>query len=220
MKTIKEVAVVEHSKEIIPLVGKAISLEINDDKSLAIASEARSTLKDWAKKVKARKDFHLSPFKEGVKRITDEYKPIENQIEEGLSALDEKMSSYQTALVNKQNAEAEAIANRIGEGKGHLKTETAVKKIAELGSVPSSISTDSGSTSFIATPMFEVIDPLMIFVKEVLDHNKSHKDFVIDHEAFKTYLVVDETAVRKAMKAGIELNGVRYYTEQRPRNSR
>ena len=70
------------------------------------------------------------------------------------------------------------------EGKGNLKLETAVSKIAEIDKPLENISVDSGSLKFREDEAFEIIDKKKVPME---------------------YLVVDEVAFRKAMKAGVKL---------------
>ncbi len=83
--------------------------------------------------------------------------------------------------------------------KGTLKAETAVRKMGDIEKPAEAIATDSGSIKFKTVEKFEVMDVTLLT---------------------KDYLLPNEVAIRKAMLAGIKINGVRYYTEEVPVNSR
>ena len=82
---------------------------------------------------------------------------------------------------------------------GKIGIDKAVDKLAQIDRVDKKVETDSGSTSFVEHQCFEVVD----ITKLPTD-----------------YLLPDEVKIRASMKLGTKLPGVRYYTEQRPRNSR
>jgi hypothetical protein len=215
----------EIQKELVPiektvtLVSKKVAdLVIKDATTMATASEYRSQLKEYAKAIKEKKAEVLDPLNETLKKFKSWFKPVEDKCEANLTIIDNKMVAYQTAKIAKEKAEEAKIVAKMESGK--IDIDKAVDKLATINRVDKKVETDSGSTSFITTQCFEVVDSMMIFVKEIIDHNKAHKDYVIDHEAFNKYFTVNEVAIRSAMKEGIKIPGVKYYTEQRPRNSR
>ncbi len=91
------------------------------------------------------------------------------------------------------------VAERIGEGKGKLKMETAMKKMDELGNVDEKVESGEGSVTFVEVQKFEVVD-----IKKLPDE----------------YKLPDEVKIRKAMREGVELPGVGYWTEKSVRNTR
>lgn len=182
-----------------PIQSQAESLVIADTASLAVVSELRSKVKMLLKALVADKKELTTPIKESLKAIEARYDAPETALESLIEVIDKKMIRYQTDLVNAQRKAAEAISSRVGDGKGYLRAETAVAKIEALGTVDKSVSTDSGSTSFVATPVFEVVD---IFLLPIHLH------------------LPDLVQIRKDMLAGMQHSGVEYRVEQRPRNSR
>lgn len=198
----KEVQVLE--KEIAPFITKAQKIVIANDKQLASASEMRSQLKAYEKLVTAKKEEATKPLNLTLKNIRGWFKPIEDRIDESMDMLNRAMINYQTEQKRIADEEAEKIANRVGEGKGKLKTETAIRKMGEIEKPSEKITTASGGTQFITVKKFEVVD------LEVLA--------TVRDKQGGFYILADESRIRVAMKAGIELPGVRYYTEEVPRN--
>lgn len=134
-----------------------------------------------------------------LKNARELFKPLENPYEDAIEILRKKMSAYQTLKVKTEAEDKAKIANRIGEGKGKLKLETAVAKIEEIGVTEKNVSTDAGAVNFRTVKKFEVMDLTMVPVE---------------------YLEVNESLVTKVMKEGKELPGIRYYEEQVPVNYR
>lgn len=184
---------------ILSLIQEIESLEVVDKTSLDTASENLSQVNKYLDAVIAYKEKKTVPLNALLKAIRSETKPIENALEELKDNLTSKMSVYQTHVTAKLKQEQEAIASRIGEGKGKLKVETAVRKIEELSVVDKHVETTSGKITFRTDKKFEVVD------FSLLPDN---------------YKLPDERLIRDAMKAGIEIAGVRYFEEQVPINYR
>jgi hypothetical protein len=194
----------EIQKELVPiektvsLVSKKVAdLVIKDATTMATASEYRSQLKEYAKAIKEKKAEVLDPLNETLKKFKGWFKPVEDKCEANLTIIDNKMVAYQTAKIAKEKAEEAKIVAKMESGK--IGIDKAVDKLAQIDRVDKKVETDSGSTSFIEHQCFEVMDVNMLPVE---------------------YILPNEVAIRSAMKEGKQLPGVRYYTEQRPRNAR
>ncbi len=193
----KELAVIE--KDIKPIIARSSTITIKDEKTMAEASELRTVLKAFEKRVTADRESMTKPLKLVVKNITARFEPIETAIDSALTAVTYGMSNYQTMKQAEADAEAARIAARVAPGKGNLSVETAAKKIAEIDAPAAVVATASGSTKFRTDKKFEVTDISKLP---------------------KEYILADEVAIRRAMLAGTELPGVRYFEIQTPINSR
>lgn len=142
------------------------------------------------------------PINDSLKLIRAKYKPLETRLEALIQAIRTEMAKYQQAQLKAKHEAELAISKRIGEGKGKLKLETAVNKIANLPQTETKITTDNGAVSFRPVKKYEVMDIVMLA-------NANH-EAVVPNEAY----------IRKAMQAGIELAGVRYYEELTAINKR
>lgn len=200
MMTTKEVqAVAIMEKKISPVISQAESLVIDNARTMEQAVEYLSQANKFLDAVVEDKEKLTKPINQVLKDIRAKYKPLETGLEGVISMLRSKMTRYQTDAEAKRIEDEEAIANRVGNGKGKIKVETAVRKIDELDTVESKVEGASGSVSFRKVRKFEVINVAMLP---------------------SDYIMADEVAIREAMKAGKELPGVRYYDEQVPFNSR
>lgn len=192
-----EVAIIE--KEINPIVAQAKKLVIAGEKDMTVATEVLSRLNIACDKTKERLDTIIKPAKEGIKAAEAIYKPFINEAKEAIELIRDKMSDYQTTETMKSRAEEEKIAARVKEGKGNLSVESAVAKIADIDKPVEKVVAQSGSLKFREDEVFEIMDKTLVPME---------------------YLVVDEVAVRKAMKAGMKLSGVRYFMKMIPINNR
>lgn len=197
MTETKQIAVID--KQVSPVISQISALEIAGPKDMEVASDIRTKLKKIASSVKADKEKITKPLNETLKEVRGRYSPIEDKIDEALTMLDKKMSIYQTEAKRIADAEAAKIAARVGDGKGKLQPETAVRKLGEIDAPAQVIDSEHGSTGFITVKKFEVINLNKLPIE---------------------YHLANETMIRQAMREGVELAGVRYWEEQAPRNSR
>ena len=181
------------------IIEVAKTLEITDQQSLASASTYLVKAKKLLKASKEDMDALIDPLKESIANIKEKYAPTQEALKSLIDDLTLKTTQYQTALTNAQQKAEEAITARIAPGKGNLTLETAVKKLESLPEIQKSVTTDAGSMSFVAHPMCELEDITILPIE---------------------YHLPDMVAVRKVMKEGKKLPGIRYFTEQRPRNTR
>jgi hypothetical protein len=192
----KEIAII---KQVAPLVEQAQSLTIENQKDMTAASEFLSKLNKTLDGVTKEKEKVTKPMNEALKAERARWKPYESQLEEAISIVRKGMTTYQTEQTRIAAEKQAKIAGRVGAGKGKIGVETAVKQMQEIEKPEENIETSAGSTDFIPVPCFEVMDITMLPIE---------------------YHLADEVAIRKEMRAGRELAGVRYWIEQRPRNFR
>lgn len=193
----KEVEVLE--KEIVPVVNKALKVSIGNSEDMSKATEILSVVNKYADTVKEKKESVTKPINAALKAARGLFAPLEGKLEEAVGVLRKAMIVYQTEQKRIADLEAAKIEARIGDGKGKLKFDTAVAKIESIDKPANQIIGDNGSIQFVSTPCFEVVDISKLPVE---------------------FLLANEVAIRSAMKLGKKLDGVRYWTEQRPRNSR
>ena len=163
---IKELTII--NKDISPIITKAQSLVIKDAGTMEQASDFRSKLKEEEKRLEKDRLSLTAPINESLKAIRAKYAPAEDIIEKALSFLDKSMSEYRMALVQKQREEEKKISDRIGEGKGKLKLETAVKKLEEM-----EVITSPTNTSFRTDYVLEIVNEKII-PREYLSINESY----------------------------------------------
>jgi hypothetical protein len=199
MQTINTKVVATIEKDASPIVEEAKAIVIKSPKDMELATVMLSRLNQLNDRIKARREEATKPLNAALKSIRDLFKPLESNLEIGIGAVRKAMIEYQTAEKKRADEEAARIANRVGEGKGKLKVETAVKKIEEIDKPQDKVTTAAGLVKFKTVKKFEVID-------------KTKVPF--------DYLTADEVAIRKAMLGGTELPGVRYYEEEIPINVR
>jgi hypothetical protein len=185
--------------QITPEIIQMKPILIVDTKSLTEATETLSKLNKYLDALTKDKETITKPINESLKVIRAKYKPLETSLSEAIEMIRKSMGSYQTTLMANQRMEEQKIADRIGEGRGKLSLESATKKIEAIEVPVAKIATDNGSIKFRETKCFEVVDISKVPIK---------------------YHLPDEVAIRTAMKAGIEFEGVKYWSEQTPINNR
>lgn len=166
---------------------------------MKIATEQLSQLKNFSDRITNEKEKVTKPLNEALKAERARWKPAETACEEAIEITRKKMGQYQTEQMRLAKIEEDKIADRVGQGKGFLKPETAAKKIDEIKRADVSVVADSGMVKFRTVKKFQIINESVVP---------------------RMYLIVNETAIRQAMLSGIAVEGVRYYEEQVPANFR
>lgn len=186
-------------KQVSPIVTQAQALTITTPEEMSHASEMRTTLKRAEKDLKEDKEKLTKPANILLKEIRSRYSPVEDIIETSLLLINKKMGAYQTEQDAIAEQERARIAARVLPGKGNLRPETAINKMAEVTAPATRLESTLGATEFMDVKKFEVIS--------ILDLPLS-------------FHVADEVAIRAEMRKGFELPGVRYWTEKVPKSSR
>lgn len=174
-----------------------MSLTVVNQATLQEASEYLIQAKKEYKYLKKDMDTLLAPSKEQITLIKEKYDPRLKALEAVVERLSQQTTIYQTQIVNAKAAAEEKIAAKVTSG--YIKTETALNKLEGLGTIQKNVETDTGSMSFVAHALCELEDITKVPLK---------------------YHTVDMVAIRAEMKAGNKYPGIRYWTEQRPRNTR
>lgn len=185
--------------DITPIEAQISDLVIDDKESLTMATQLLSEANRYLDSVVAWKEAKTKPLNQALRVIRHETKPLEKKLETMIESIRLKMGNYQSRIIAKRSAHEKKIADRIGEGKGKLKLETAINKIGNLEEVENKTEAEAGSVTFVKQQQFEIMDRTMIP---------------------NEYMLPDEPKIRLAMKAGIKIAGIRYFTVQVPRNQR
>jgi len=185
-KTLPEVNEKELKKvqlNVTKVATNSLALAIKNDKDMSQATELLSQLNLKAGEIKKDKEKLTKPLNAVLKDIRGRYKPMETQLEKGIKHIRSVMGIYQTEKELQAEAEREKIVARVGSGRGKLKVETAVSKMAEVTGADVKVAGESGSVTFKND-------------YEIISVNK--------REVPETFLSVDEVGIRKLLNAGAE----------------
>jgi len=194
----KEITVVIE-KEVSPIVRQAQELKIGNVKDMEKATETLSKLNLYNDRITEEKEKITIPAQAVLTAERARWSPIEKPIKLAIDLIRGKMSEYQTMLMKMAKEEEDRIASRIGAGKGKLSVETAVRKMSEVEKPQEKTITDSGSIKFRETQIVKIVDKSKI----PLD-----------------YLIVDESAILKALKEGKKVTGCVLDIKMTPINNR
>jgi hypothetical protein len=191
--------IVEYKETAAPIIERGLSIEIDNQATMAEATEILSQVNKNLDRIKAEKEKVLAPLREAANAEKARWEPLETMFKPVVERLRGLMGAYQTALIAKQKAEQTAIASRVGEGKGKLKPETAIRKLGEIDTVETKVEADSGALSFREKKVLKIVDEKMVPDQ---------------------YWIIDEDAVMKALKEGTEVPGAEIEIQQIPVNKR
>jgi hypothetical protein len=203
MKDTKTSPVIENNTKVLSSIVTKLEaipkVEITDTQSLTQATEYLSQANKYLDTLTKDKETMTKPLNEALKAIRAKYKPTETKLELIISEIRQALTIYQTEQIRLKKIEEDKIVSRIGDGKGHIKIETAVAKIEALPEVQKKTTTDSGSISFKTVKKFRIVNIARI-----------PRDLMIPNEK----------AIEEQMKSGYSVEGVEYYEEQVPINRR
>ena len=184
-------------KEIPQMVLVAQAVEIVDTETLTSATVMLSTLNKHNDAITTEKEKITRPLLDALAVERGRWKPVENQLGAAIEIIRGKMIVYQTNAIKKQNEERIKIADKLESGS--IKTDTALSKLSNMETIDTRIKTDTGSISFSSVKCFEIVD----FAK-------------LPDE----YKIANEKAIRETLKTKIQIEGIRYFNQNRPVNRR
>lgn len=187
----------EITRQLSPLVKKAQNFEITSALEMKEAVIMLSELNKYSDRINLEKEKITKPLNEALKAERNRWKSIEIDLNNAIDITRKIITTYQTTETARVQKEAEKIATRTTGG--FLLPETAIRKLDEIKKPEEVVATNSGEVQFATTKKFEVINISLVPTD---------------------YLIANEPAIRVSMKNGIELPGIRYWTEEVPRNYR
>lgn len=174
------------------------SFSVHDNHSLAIASEALSTIRGYLRKVEVTRLELTKPLNDHIKVLNDKFHAITTPIKFIEKGITQKMVGYR-AMVEAQRAEeqkrldAEAQAN-LDE---HALIPEAIAPI--VPGQAKSVAVANGKITFIKIRVWKLEDITKVP---------------------RAYLKLDEAQITATIKAGDEIPGIRSWTEERPQARR
>lgn len=178
-----------------PKIAEFKPFMITSTEHMEEATASLSLLNKELDRIVTDKEKLTKPMNEALKEVRARYKPFEAQLEDAIRQVRAQMSLYHTQQTEDARIQAEKITNRIGEGKGKIKIETAMNQLANIDTPPATLSSQHGSVSFREVTKCEVKDITKVPYE---------------------YLEADLTAIKKQLP--LKITGVRYWTEQQPIN--
>lgn len=191
------IELIKIEKELHPIAEQATTLEIVDDITLKTGVELLSKLNQYNDSMQEEKEKVTKPLNEALRAERLRFKPLESVYTLAIEAIRAKMTQYQSNLVRERLEAQNKLASKVTSG--YMKPETAVSKLENLAVVEKEVATSNGLVQFAEVKKFEVVDMTLLPLK---------------------YHLPDEVAIRKEMKEGREIVGVKYWIEQQPRNYR
>lgn len=180
----KELKIVKQNTD--KAMSAAQALTIEKDEDMTGATELLTKINLAGDMIKKRKEEITKPLNEALKSARDLFRPLEEAQQNAKNIVAEKMIAYRRAVEENRRKEEAKLAARVE--KGTMKMETAQRKMEELPQEQKSVKTDAGAVSFKETPVPVIFDEAQIP---------------------RQYLVPDMVKINKAVRAGIEIPGIK-----------
>lgn len=172
--------------EVNPIIAEANSLTVSDETGKAKASQLLASLTLYLDRTVKDREAITKPMLASLNAVRAKYKPIETTLTAGIDILRANIGKYQTEQLKLNKIEEDKIASRVGDGRGKLKEETAMRQIDALVTPETKVIADNGTITFRTDRVLKVID-ISLIPDEYFDLN--------------------ESKLLKAMKAGLTVNG-------------
>ncbi len=169
-----------YQESIIKFSEEAKKVVITDDESLEEASKFLSKINKILDAIQSEKLKITAPLNEALKVERARWKPLETVYEDLIADTRNKLSLYQTAKMKQAEADYVKIAKQVGNGK--LNIDTAQEKIEQINQPQKKVA----KVSFREDKVLKIVN-----IAKIPDE----------------YWVVDEKAVKEALKAGKEVPG-------------
>lgn len=188
-----------YQNRITPLVEDARRIKITNEGEMNYATDVLSKLNQINDAITTEKERVTKPLNEALKAERARWKPLEDMYGEAIALIRKGMSTYQTAETKRIAGEEAKLVARVGDGKGKLKASTAVKKMEEIERPQEKVMAKSGMVKFRTDYVLKIVDEGKIPAK---------------------FLVVDQLAVKAALKSGEKVPGALLEEVQTPINFR
>lgn len=176
---------------------EANALTIKTQSDMEQAVKMLSVTNSTADRVQSEKEKITKPLNEALKAERARWKPIEDACASAIATIKTKILTYNRALEASNAIKEEKIMARVE--KGTMKVETAVGKLACMPDANESVATEAGVVQYRTVKKLVIEDALLIP---------------------REYLMVNETAVKEALKAGKIVPGAKIVEEKTIANFR
>lgn len=151
------------AKDISHLSAGIVDLKVTSDPEAKSATGLLTSVKTKAKEIAKKKKAILDPLSEAVKEVRKLFKEPEDQLTEAERIIKAAILAYheaQDAIAQKQIA---SIENRVGEGRGHIKVETAMAQLANVNQADTNIRTENGGAQIrMGAEKVKITDPYFL----------------------------------------------------------
>lgn len=128
------------------------AMKIVDDTELKGASSILGEIKTISKELKTSKEAITKPLNQALKEVRDLFRVPETNLADAEKVVKGAILEYHTeqqVIADKQIAK---IENRVGVGRGHIKVETAMAKLADVDQPETNIQTEQGGAQIKLGP--------------------------------------------------------------------
>lgn len=191
-KAVEEVSIFEKSANALKITGPA---------DMEQATELLGSIKKMQKHLKTQETDAKKPYADLVKGIIAAFKPVNHQLSAAEDIIKDKVIKFRRAEAIKAEEQKAKLEARVGEGKGKLKVQTAINKIADVDANKSAAHTNTGTSSMTVR---------MVKKLNIIDESQIPREFlVVDTakvraSAFKIHDLIKE-GVTVAQIPGVEV---------------
>lgn len=144
------------NKEISPIIDQVEKIKITNEATMGNAVSYLSKANQLLDRITEERERITKPLNEALKAERSRWKPLETILNEAISSIRGKMTSYQTLMIAQQKAEEQKIALKLSSGK--ITLDKAVAKIEAIEVPTNKVKTESGSISFKEQKVLKIVN--------------------------------------------------------------
>ncbi len=142
--------------------GMVSSISIASEDDLKALSDRIAEVKDFRLAAEKERDASIEPAKAIIAQAKKTWDPVIDRSKELEAGLKQKGIDFTVAARAADVKQVDAIIGRIGEGRGYLKEETAVRQLGEIKRIPSTVKTGGSTFQVKEVRDYEVTDESLI----------------------------------------------------------
>ena len=208
---------ITYSKAISPFITASQELKIASQSDLIRATDILSHLNQFNDKIQEEKERITKPLLEALRVERGRWKQLEETYKNSINTMRTKITDYESTLQQIIEKEEKQITADLE--KGIISPEEILERVENMQEENKKIEGKTGSISFIDVLDFEIMDIALIFSTQSIDFN-GKATYFIDYDLLNKYIQPNLVEIRLAMKNGVRLNGIRYFTKKVIRNNR
>lgn len=166
MQPIEKRAIGFVTRKTADLLESTVGLTIEDDIQFKGVSSMLGEVKTIAKEVKTRKESITKPLNDALREVRDLFRIPETNLADAEKVIKSAILAYHATQQAVADKEIAKIENRVGVGRGHIKVETAMAKLANVDQPETSVRGENGGAQIKYGPEKVRITNVLLLIQD------------------------------------------------------
>ena len=139
----------------LPIIPTVTNIDVYNAQTLEEATLYLSELNKSLDAITAHKEAKTKPINEALKKIRQDYKPLETQLEQAIAQIRQSITTYATQQAKIAQEQEQKILND-----KRTTLDTKISKLATIEPTNEKVSTEQGSITFTTVKKYAVSDKI------------------------------------------------------------